>query len=90
MRGFPAQNAGCAERREALPSLEAALLRQKDQILAAISDDFGGRAAEETLALELFSTQCTGGRKSRDAQAVGICAANRGVIAVDCRGTVFD
>ncbi len=47
---------GYAERREALRSLEQALLKRKDEIVAAISDDFGGRAAEETLALELFPT----------------------------------
>ena len=47
---------GYAERREALRSLEQALLKHKDEIVAAISDDFGGRAAEETLALELFPT----------------------------------
>ncbi len=47
---------GYAERREALRSLERALLKHKDEIVAAISDDFGGRAAEETLALELFPT----------------------------------
>ena len=61
--GFEAQRAafrrkmpGYAERREALRSLEQALLKHKDEIVAAISDDFGGRAAEETLALELFPT----------------------------------
>lgn len=47
---------GYAERRAALRSLEAALLKHKDDIVAAISEDFGGRAAEETLALELFPT----------------------------------
>ena len=47
---------GYEERRAALRSLEQALLKRKDEIVAAISDDFGGRAAEETLALELFPT----------------------------------
>ena len=44
------------ERRDALRALEQALLKHKDEIIAAISDDFGGRAPEETLALELFPT----------------------------------
>ncbi|HYL37001.1 MAG TPA: coniferyl aldehyde dehydrogenase [Bryobacteraceae bacterium] len=61
--GFEAQRAafrrklpGFAERRDALRGLEQALLKNKDAIVTAISDDFGGRAAEETLALELFPT----------------------------------
>ncbi len=41
----------------ALKALERALLRhQNDEIVRAISDDFTGRAAEETLALELVPT----------------------------------
>jgi coniferyl-aldehyde dehydrogenase len=47
---------GYAERRDALRCLEQGLLKHKDDMVAAISDDFGGRAAEETLALELFPT----------------------------------
>ena len=38
---------------DALRKLERALLDNKDEIVRAISDDFNGRAAEETLALEL-------------------------------------
>jgi coniferyl-aldehyde dehydrogenase len=47
---------GYAGRCDALRALEQALLKKKDAIVAAISDDFGGRAAEETLALELVPT----------------------------------
>jgi coniferyl-aldehyde dehydrogenase len=39
-----------------LRALEQALLRHKNDIVRAISEDFGGRAAEETLALELVPT----------------------------------
>jgi coniferyl-aldehyde dehydrogenase len=42
------------DRIRALRALERALLKQKDDIVQAISDDFGGRAPEETLSLELF------------------------------------
>jgi coniferyl-aldehyde dehydrogenase len=42
------------DRVRALRELERALLKHKDEIVQAISDDFGGRAAEETLLLELF------------------------------------
>ena len=42
------------ERIEALQKLEQALLRHKNDFIRAIADDFGGRAAEETVALELF------------------------------------
>ncbi len=42
------------DRIDALRKLERALLDRKDDFVRAISDDFGGRAAEETLALELF------------------------------------
>jgi len=38
---------------DALRTLERALIDHKDEIIRAISDDFNGRAAEETLALEL-------------------------------------
>ncbi len=44
------------ERIGALKGLERALLDHKDEIVRAISDDFKGRAAEETLALELVPT----------------------------------
>ena len=47
---------GYSERRDALCALEQALPKNKDAIVTAISDDFGGRSAEETLALELFPT----------------------------------
>jgi coniferyl-aldehyde dehydrogenase len=43
-----------SDRVAALRALEQALLRSKDRFVEAISDDFGGRPAEETLALELF------------------------------------
>ena len=39
---------------EALRALESALLARQDDLAAAVSADFGGRATEETLALELF------------------------------------
>jgi coniferyl-aldehyde dehydrogenase len=39
---------------DALRRLEQSLLKHKSDIIGAISKDFGGRAAEETLALELF------------------------------------
>jgi coniferyl-aldehyde dehydrogenase len=45
---------GRAERVDALRGLERALLRHKGDVIDAISQDFGGRPAEETLALELF------------------------------------
>jgi len=45
---------GRRERVDALRRLEQALLKHKDDIIAAISQDFGGRPAEETLTLELF------------------------------------
>ena len=41
---------------EALRSLERALLNHKDDLIQAISEDFSGRAAEETIALELVPT----------------------------------
>lgn len=44
------------ERRAALRSLEQALLKHRNDLVAVISEDFGGRAAEETVALELFPT----------------------------------
>ena len=44
------------ERIDALKALEQALLRHKNDIVRAISEDYRGRAAEETLALELVPT----------------------------------
>jgi coniferyl-aldehyde dehydrogenase len=44
------------ERVAALKALERALLEHKDEIVRAISEDFKGRAAEETLGLELVPT----------------------------------
>src|SRR5258708_12648170 len=49
-RGAPSYR----DRIDALRKIEHALLRRKDEIVKVISDDFGGRAAEETLALDLF------------------------------------
>ena len=51
---FARQPPGYGERLDALRRLEAALLKRQDDIVAAVSADFGGRAAEETRALELF------------------------------------
>ncbi|HLK63092.1 MAG TPA: coniferyl aldehyde dehydrogenase [Bryobacteraceae bacterium] len=45
---------GYDERLDALRRLEQSLLKHKTQIIDAISQDFGVRAAEETLTLELF------------------------------------
>ena len=45
---------GRPERMDALRRLEQALLKHKDDIIAAISQDFGGRPGEETVTLELF------------------------------------
>jgi coniferyl-aldehyde dehydrogenase len=42
------------KRLQALRDLENGILRYKDRFVSAISDDFSGRAAEETIALELF------------------------------------
>jgi coniferyl-aldehyde dehydrogenase len=44
------------DRIAALRALERALLDHKSNIVRAISEDYGGRAAEETLALELVPT----------------------------------
>ncbi|HXW04965.1 MAG TPA: coniferyl aldehyde dehydrogenase [Vicinamibacterales bacterium] len=49
-RGAP----GYARRMRALAALGDALHARQEELLGAISDDFGGRAHEETLALELF------------------------------------
>jgi coniferyl-aldehyde dehydrogenase len=53
---FRANGLTYRDRMTALGALEQALLRQKNDIVHAISEDFGGRAAEETLALELVPT----------------------------------
>ena len=45
---------GYARRLDALRALERAIVTHQHDIVAAIAEDFGGRAAEETLALELF------------------------------------
>jgi coniferyl-aldehyde dehydrogenase len=42
------------QRLDALGALEAALGTRRQEIAAAVSEDFGGRPAEETFALELF------------------------------------
>jgi coniferyl-aldehyde dehydrogenase len=44
------------QRLAALRKLERALVDRQPDIIHAISTDFGGRAAEETIALELFPT----------------------------------
>jgi len=62
---FRSKMPGYVERLEALCSLESALLKHKGQIVAAISDDFGGRAAEETLAWKCFLRWLRSGMRSR-------------------------
>jgi coniferyl-aldehyde dehydrogenase len=42
------------DRLDALVRLERALIQRKDEVVAAVSEDFGGRAPQETLALDLF------------------------------------
>lgn len=51
---FRRNSPGYRERMDALGRLEQSLLKNKDAIIGAISRDFGGRPAEETLTLELF------------------------------------
>ncbi len=51
---FRKRSPGFEERLNALRRLEQSLLKHKNDIIDAISLDFGGRAPEETLALELF------------------------------------
>jgi coniferyl-aldehyde dehydrogenase len=58
---FAAQQAAFArhrpsvgERLDALRRLERALIAREPEIVAAVSADFGGRATEETLGLELY------------------------------------
>src|SRR5262245_60568151 len=43
-----------ARRVEALAALERIVIRRQRDMIDAVADDFGGRAAEETLALELL------------------------------------
>jgi coniferyl-aldehyde dehydrogenase len=51
---FAAAPAGHAERVEALRGLDRLLARRQHDIADAVSEDFGGRARAETLALELL------------------------------------
>ena len=51
---FARNRPGYTDRIAALRRLEDALRERQDQIIDAVSRDFGGRAAEETMALELF------------------------------------
>ncbi|MYM63442.1 aldehyde dehydrogenase family protein [Pseudomaricurvus sp. HS19] len=44
----------CAERLQALDKLSQALLRQRQQLVRAVDEDFGGRSVAETLQLELY------------------------------------
>jgi coniferyl-aldehyde dehydrogenase len=53
-RAFRNSPPGCRERLQALQALEAGLLGSKDAFVTAINEDFGGRSAEETVALEIF------------------------------------
>jgi coniferyl-aldehyde dehydrogenase len=53
-RAFRQSVPGYRQRNQALQKLEQALLRRKNDFIRAIADDFGGRSAEETVALELF------------------------------------
>jgi len=51
---FRKRSPGFGERMDSLRRLEQSLLKHQDDIVASISQDFGGRAPEETLSLELF------------------------------------
>jgi len=51
---FRKHQPGYKDRVDALRRLDRALVQHKNDIVQSISDDFGGRAAEETVALELF------------------------------------
>ena len=53
-RAFAARPPQYADRLEALRVLEHAVLARADDMAAAVSADFGGRAAEETRALEIL------------------------------------
>jgi coniferyl-aldehyde dehydrogenase len=51
---FARQPATLGRRREALRALRTALWERRDALVEAVSRDYGGRAPEETLALEIF------------------------------------
>ncbi len=51
---FARHQPNAAERLQALGTLERAVIARQEDIVTAVSHDFGGRAAEETLGLELF------------------------------------
>src|SRR5690348_14115700 len=53
-RAFTARPPAYADRLDALHRLERALIARAPQLAAAVSEDFGGRASEETRALELL------------------------------------
>jgi len=53
-RAFATTPPRYAQRLDALRGLEASLMKRRQEIAAAIAQDFGGRPAEETFALELF------------------------------------
>jgi coniferyl-aldehyde dehydrogenase len=53
-QAFRREPPGYRERLEALKALRKGLLSRKDDFVRAISEDFGGRAREETLLLECF------------------------------------
>ena len=55
-RAFAARPPRYADRLDALRRLERALIARADDLAAAVSEDFGGRAAEETRALEIVPT----------------------------------
>ena len=51
---FRRETADYPRRMQALAALRRGLRARQDELLRAVSEDFGGRAPEETLALELF------------------------------------
>jgi coniferyl-aldehyde dehydrogenase len=53
-RAFATSPPRYAQRVDALRALEESLSKRRHDIAAAIAEDFGGRPAEETFALELF------------------------------------
>ena len=55
-RAFAARPPRYADRLDALRRLERTLIARADDLAAAVSEDFGGRAAEETRALEIVPT----------------------------------
>jgi coniferyl-aldehyde dehydrogenase len=52
-RAFATQTPRYSDRLDALRRLESALIARAGDLVAAVSEDFGGRAAEETRALEI-------------------------------------